>query len=156
MIKIDSDIKYIPWILAGIVVALPISMFFPLALPFILGWGLVYFGVKQILKYKSLLSWEKTKGTLIKTDTGMLEEAAEYSMDKYFVPLAYFSYEWDNVEHKSNTYAFDNKSIRSKDAEEVEETREYLASLEVLEVFVNPEKPEEAVTLIGAVVLITT
>jgi len=152
MIKIDSDIKYIPWILAGIVVALPISMFFPLALPFILGWGLVYFGVKQILKYKSLLSWEKTKGTLIKTDTGMLEEAAEYSMDKYFVPLAYFSYEWDNVEHKSNTYAFDNKSIRSKDAEEVN-------------ISISKNRKSHAyallasgvlVTLIGAVVLITT
>ena len=145
MIKIGSDIKFIPWIFAGIALAFPLMLFLPLSLPFVLGGGLLYFGVKQLLKYKSLNKWEKTNGVLIKTEVGKLEEIDQYTTHKYFVPLAYFTYLWNNVELKSNQYAFDNKSIRSLDSKEVEKTIEFLNSTDSLEVYVNPKNSSEAV-----------
>jgi len=145
MIKVDSDFKYVFWVFACIALAFPLTLFLPLSLPFILGGGLIFYGVKQLLTYKSLLSWEKTDGALIKTEIGLLEEMDNYSKNKYFVPLAYFSYIWNGVEYKSNKYAFDNKSIWSLDSKEVEKTVESLKSLETLEVLVNPKNSNEAV-----------
>ena len=145
MIKIGSDKKFIPWIFAGIALAFPLTLFLPYSLPFIIGAGLIYFGVKQLLKYKSLYKWEKTKGILIKTEIGELEEIDQYITRKYYVPLAYFTYLWDNTELKSNQYAFDNKSIRSLDSKEVEKKVGTLNSKDSLEVYVNPKNSSEAV-----------
>ena len=145
MIKIGSDLKFIPWIFAGLAVAFPLMLFLPLSLPFILGAGLVYFGIKQLLKYTNLNKWKKTNGALIKTEVGVLEEIDQYTTHKYYVPLAYFTYSWNNVELKSNQYAFDNKSIRSLDSKEVEKTIELLNSTDSLEVYVNPNNSSEAV-----------
>ncbi len=145
MKKIGSDINFIPWIFAGLALAFPLMLFLPLSLPFILSGGLIYFGVKQLLKYKSLKKWEKTNGVLIKTEVGTLEEIDQYTTRKYYVPLAYFTYLWNKTELKSNRYAFDNKSIRSLDSKEVEKTIEILNSTNSLEVFVNPKNTSEAV-----------
>ena len=83
MIKIGSDLKFIPWIFAGLAVAFPLMLFLPLSLPFILGAGLVYFGIKQLLKYTNLNKWKKTNGALIKTEVGVLEEIDQYTTHKY-------------------------------------------------------------------------
>jgi len=145
MIKINSDIELVPWIIAALAISFPLLLFLPRSLPFLLAGGLIFFGMKQLLKFKNLNKWEKVNGTLIETRIGVLEEIDQYNTNKYYVPLAYFTYVWGSVELKSNKYAYDNKSIRSPDFQEVEKTIKTLNSKESLLVYVNPKNSNEAV-----------
>lgn len=148
MRKIDSDLKYVPWIFGGIALAFPITLIMPLSLPFIIGSGLLFWGLKKINSYKNLRNWKKIEGTLLQTDIGVYHEMDDHSSNgknEYYLPLTYFSYIWNNSKQKSNTYSFDKKSIWSLNSDEATRKVKYLESLEKLVVYVNPKAPSEAV-----------
>ncbi len=144
MRKIGSDLKYVPYIFAGLALSFPFVIRLPLALPFIIGSGLIFWGAKRIYLYKSLKNWEKTEGTLIQTDIGVYEEM-DKGIIKYYHPLAYFSYIWEGSKNKSNIYSLDKKIIWSVDLEVVTKELTRLEALKQLTVYVNPQAPDEAV-----------
>jgi len=144
MRKVGSDLNYVPWVFAGMALAFPIMLMLPFSLPFIIGGGLVFWGLKKINLFKSVKKWVKTKGTLLQTDIGVYEEM-DRGVIKNYTPLVYFSYLWEGSENKSNMYSIDKKITWSHDLEVITKEINHIESLKELQVYVNPQRSNEAV-----------
>ena len=64
---------------------------------------------------------------------------------KNYTPLVYFSYLWEGSENKPNVYSIDKKITWSHDLEVITKEINHIESLKELQVYVNPQRPNEAV-----------
>lgn len=141
------DIKYALWLLAALILTTPIFLLSPLVYLFVIATLLTLAGIKRVLIYRDVSSWEKAHGKLIKTDIGQYRiSIGQYSKPevRYF-PLAYFSYQYGDYSSESNQYAFDRKSIWSTDLDEIDLRLAELEAKKTIDVYVNPQHPHKAV-----------
>ena len=147
MRKIGSDISYLPWLIGAMVIMPPIVFqISPLAVLLLPALPLLYFGSRKLQSFNNLKNWEKVSGKLKDTDTGVYQVFYDRGgpVDYYF-PLAYFEYEYKGKIYESNQYAYDRKSVSSRDANKITKLLEELEEAKLLDVYVNPQDPEQAV-----------
>jgi hypothetical protein len=141
------DISYAVWLLLGLIISAPLFIYEPLVLLIIVAITLFLAGLRQIMRYRNLANWVGIQGTLIGTSLGKYRVSiGQYSKpEEYYFPLAKFSYAYNGIEYASNQYAFDRKSIWTRDQEVTAKIIDELNAQKTIQVFVNPRHPGEAV-----------
>ena len=134
------------WVIGGIIVSFPLVMLTPAAVPFIIGFILLWFGYKQLSRYEGVAGWQKSSGKLLNADIGIYRVAEDkYSPSTpFYFPMAHYSYCYQGIIYENNVYAFDRKSIWTPALSSVETTIDNLLQEENLVVYVNPVDPSDS------------
>ncbi len=147
MKNFGSDISNVSWLIAALVIMPPLAFLItPLAVLLLPALPLFYFGLKKLTDFKRLETWQQVPGELKTTDIGRYQVLYDRggAVDFYF-PLAHFEYEYQGLTYESNQYAYDRKSVASRDLNEINELIERLEEEQQLNVYVNPQNPRQAV-----------
>ena len=124
----------------------PVVFLTPKYAPFVVSLGLIYFGYSQVKAYKELKNWISVPGCLLQTEVGFytVHESQYGAPTKYYFPMAYYSYSYQDNVYKNNEYAFDAKSVSSAEKQEIENVLANLSKQELIDVYLDPANPHES------------
>jgi hypothetical protein len=134
------------WIVGAVILSAPFVILAPYIVPFIIGAILFWFGRTQWLSFQKVESWIVSRGKLLNTEMGIYRVAeSQYSPPTpYYFPMAHYSYCHQGLSYENNIYAFDKKSIWSKDKSKTEHTIESLTAEKEIIVYLNPSNPNQS------------
>ena len=124
----------------------PLVFIAPKLAPFVISFGLVFFGYNQLNSYKKLNNWVSVQGSLLQTKVGMysVSESQYGAPTKYYYPMAHYSYNYEGSSYDNNEYAFDTESVSSTEKKKIENILAGLSDQESIEVYLDPANPKES------------
>ena len=134
------------WIIGAVIFSAPFVMLAPYTVPFIIGAILFWFGHAHWSSFQKVKSWIPSRGKLLNTDLGVYRVAeSQYSPPTpYYFPMAHYSYTHQGLSYENNIYAFDKKSIWSKDKSKTEGMIEKITAEKEITVYLNPSNPKQS------------
>jgi hypothetical protein len=141
------------WIIGAVILSAPFVFLAPYVVPFIIGAILFWFGHAQWLSLQKVKNWIASRGKLLTTEMGVYRVSeSQYSPPTpYYFPMAHYTYSYQGLSYENNIYAFDRKSIWSKDKSKIQYTIDCLKAEKEIIVYLNPSNPNQSALSINIV-----